>query len=159
MAEELISNYYKLSSSQLGRLNYDVKTAADLAYSEVVDDHFAQIVKYRLKKKNALRESEAEDFYQICLQDHAILQALEEQPELAFLEFLLYIVCHELIHVVRFNRFLQQFNASAEEKLAEEHRVHARTREILSRVSMDGIAPVLAFYGQWQSPSRHPGGA
>ncbi len=157
MSEELISNYYKLSSSQLSRLNYDVKTCAHLAPSEIVSEHFAQIVKYKLRKKNALRETEAEDFYQICLQDHAILQALEDHPELAFLEFLLYIVCHELIHVVRFNRFLQQFNASAEEKMAEERRVHARTREILSCVSMSGIAPVLAFYGQWQGPPRPPG--
>lgn len=149
MAEELVSNHYKLSASQLRRLNYDVKTLADLSRAEVVSDHFAQIVKYRLIKKDGLLDTESEDFYKICLQDHSILKTLKEHPELAFPSFLLYIVCHEMIHVLRFRRFLQQFDASAEEKLAEERRVHAKTREILSSVPMDGIAPVLTFYRDW----------
>ena len=149
MAEELVSNHYKLSTSQLRRLNYDVKTLADLTRAEVVPEHFAQIVKYRLTKNDGLLETEAEDFYKICLQDHAILAVLAEHPELELPGFLLYIVCHEMIHVLRFRRFLQQFDASAEEKLAEERRVHAKTREILSSVPMAGLAPVLAFYKDW----------
>ncbi len=152
MAEELISNYYKLSSSQLRRLNYDVKTLADLSPEEIVSGHFAQIVKYKSKRKDVLRETEAEDFYKICLQDHSILTALEMHPDLEFLGFLLYIVCHELIHVVRFRRFLQQFDASAAEKMAEEQRVHAKTHEILSNLSIDGIAGVLNFYENWRNP-------
>ena len=152
MAEELVSNYYKLSTSQLRRLNYDVKTLADLAPGEVVSGHFAQIVKYKLKKKDVLRETEAEDFYKICLQDHSILSALEAHPDLGFLVFLLYIVCHEMVHVVRFRRFLQQFDVSAGEKMAEERRVHAKTHEILSGLSIDGLAGVLAFYENWRDP-------
>ena len=152
MAEELISNYYKFSSSQLRRLNYDVKTLADLSPVEIVSGHFAQIVKYKLKKKDILRETEADDFYKICLQDHSILSALEKQPELGFLVFLLYIVCHELIHVVRFRRFLQQFDASAAERMTEERRVHAKTHEILSTLSIDGLDGVLAFYENWRNP-------
>jgi hypothetical protein len=151
MAEELVSNHYKLSSSQLRRLNYDVKTLADLSETEIVEGHFAQIVKYRLKKKAMLRESEAEDFYKICLQDHSILAALAEHPELELLSFLLYIVCHEMIHVVRFKRFLQQFDASDAEKLEEERRVHAMTREILAPLTFNGLSPVLRFYGEWSS--------
>jgi len=159
MAEELISNHYKLSTSQLRRLNYDVKTLADLNRAEVVSEHFAQIVKYRLTKNDGLLDTESEDFYKICLQDHAILEALDTHPEIGFPGFLLYVVCHEMIHVVRFRRFLQQFDASAEEKLAEERRVHAKTREILSSVSMEGMAPVLAFYGDWHTRPPHLEGA
>jgi len=155
MAEDLVSNYYKLSSSQLGRLNYDVRTLSDLTPAEVVSGHFAQIVKYKLKKKDVLRETEANDFYKICLQDHSIIASLEKHPELEFLTFLLYIVCHELIHVVRFRRFLQQFNVSAEEKLAEERRVHAKTNEILSELSLDGIEAVLLFYENWREASQN----
>ncbi len=159
MAEELVSNHYKLSTSQLRRLNYDVKTLSDLNEAEIVSGHFAQIVKYRLKKKDTLRETEAEDFYKICLQDHSILETLAQHPELAFLAFLLYILCHEMIHIVRFRRFLQQFNASEEEKLVEEHRVHAKTREILTPVSMVGLESVLAFYRDWCVQPSQPGGA
>ncbi|MBS3757245.1 MAG: hypothetical protein KGY61_01125 [Desulfobacterales bacterium] len=155
MAEELVSNFYKLSSSQLRRLNYDIKTLADLSPMEIVSGHFAQILKYKLKKRDVLRETEAEDFYKICLQDHSILTALEAHPDLQFQSFLLYIVCHELIHVVRFRRFLQQFQASAAERIAEEQRVHAKTNEILSNLSIDGIAEVLKFYENWRDPP-HP---
>jgi hypothetical protein len=155
MAEELVSNYYKLSSSQLGRLNYDVRTLSDLSPAEIVSGHFAQIVKYKLKKKDVLRETEANDFYKICLQDHSIIDALEKHPDLELLAFLLYIVCHELIHVVRFRRFLQQFNVSAEEKLAEERRVHAKTNEILSDLSLTGIEAVLLFYENWRETSQN----
>ena len=69
MAEELVSNEYKLSSSQLLRLNYDVKTLADLADEEIVDDHFAQILRYTEKKKNDLIDGPVNDFYKICRQD------------------------------------------------------------------------------------------
>jgi hypothetical protein len=159
LAEELISNHYKLSTSQLRKLHYDVKTLADLTEEEVVDGHFAQIVKYKRKRKNVLRETEAEDFYRICLQDHSILAALAENPELEFLAFLLYIVCHEMVHVVRFRRFLQQFDASADEKLDEERRVHAKTREILSPLSLHGIDGVLAFYRDWHTQPPQAGEA
>ena len=62
MAEELVSNTYKLSSSQLLRLNYDVKTLIDLTKEEIVDDHFAQILRYTEKKKNDLRDESINDF-------------------------------------------------------------------------------------------------
>ena len=73
------------------------------------------------------------DLYKICLQDDAILVALDQHPELAMLPFALYIITHELIHIVRFSKFLQGFDASAEERLSEEKRVHERTHEILTR--------------------------
>lgn len=159
MAEELVSNHYKLSPSQLRRLNYDIKTLVDLSEDEIVTGHFAQLVKYRLKRNDVLLETEAEDFYKICLQDHSILPVLEKHPELEFTGFILYIVCHELVHVVRFRRFLQHFDASEGEKLAEERRVHAKTNDILSSTSLNGIEPVLAFYENWRSPPHQPGSA
>ena len=46
MAEELVSNYYKLSATQWLRQKYDVKTFADLTPKERVNGPFAQIVRY-----------------------------------------------------------------------------------------------------------------
>ena len=37
-----------------------------------------------------------------------------------------YIATHELIHIVRFSKFLQNFHASPDEKQAEEKRVHEK---------------------------------
>lgn len=45
MAEELVSNHFKMSASQWLRPKYDVKTLAELDPTEVVDGPFAQIIR------------------------------------------------------------------------------------------------------------------
>ena len=125
MAEEVVSNHYKMSASQWLRPKYDVKTLADLAEDEIVTGPFAQIIRYEGKLKGGVLGSSAYDFYKICIQDHAILEILGDRPEIELSPFALYVVTHELVHIVRFSRFQQNFNASEVEKLIEERRVHA----------------------------------
>lgn len=150
VAEEMVSNFYKLSDSQMRQLNYDIKTASQLAPHEIVKAHFAQIVRYRAQKKGSLLETDAKDFYLICLQDQAILSAIKKFGQLPLYPFMLYVVCHELIHVVRFRRFLQHFHVSPEERQLEEIRVHHATREILKPASISGLDSVFEFYHKWQ---------
>lgn len=150
VAEEMVSNFYKLSASQMRHLDYDIRTVSRLDPGEIVQDHFAQIRKYRAQKKDSLLESEARDFYLICLQDHAILSALDRFSGLRLYPFVLYIVCHELIHVVRFRRFLQHFHVSLEKRQVEEIRVHHITREVLRDSGVGDMAAVFGFYRQWQ---------
>jgi hypothetical protein len=119
-AEDLVSNHYKMTTSEWLRPKYDVRTLAELEPGEVVDGPFAQIIRYRGRPKQASLSSATYDFYKICLQDHAILAALQKNPALRLLPFALYIITHELIHIVRFSRFLQGFDASPEERLAED---------------------------------------
>ncbi len=150
VAEELVSNFYKLSDSQLRQLNYDIKSASQLSPQEIVDDHFAQIVRYRAQKKDSVLGTDSKDYYLICLQDHAILDAVSRFKQLQLYPFMLYIVCHELIHIVRFRQFLQHFHVPSQERQIEEIRVHHVTREILRKSCTDDMDPVLDFYGKWQ---------
>lgn len=152
MAEELVSNFYKMSASQWLHPKYDVKTLADLAEDEVVTGPFAQIVRYEGKQKGGVLGSSAYDFYKICIQDHAILGFLSERPEIELSPFALYVVTHELVHIVRFSRFLQNFNASDMEKQIEERRVHGITHDILDPVKAHGMSAVLDFYSTWRTP-------
>ena len=152
MAEELVSNFYKMSANQWLRPKFDVRTLADLTENEVLDGPFAQIVRYEGKRKGSSLGSGAYDFYKICIQDHAILAALQQEPALTVLPFCLYIMTHELIHIVRFSKFLQSFDASPEEKLAEEQRVHKTTHDILHGIRLSGLAEVLAYYQLWHTP-------
>lgn len=152
MSEELVSNYYKMSSNQWLKPRYDVKTLSDLSLSEIVDGPFAQIIRYEGQPPGSLLGSESYDFYKICLQDHTILATLNDTPGLSLLPFCLYIISHELIHIVRFSRFLQHFDATAEEKLAEEHRVHQSTHEILAPLRVTGLKQVLGYFHQWRLP-------
>ena len=152
MAEELVSNYYKMSASQWLHRRYDIKTLADLNENEIVDGPFAQIIRYEGHFRDRTLGSAVYDLYKICLQDHAVKASLEQNPDLQLFPFVLYIVTHELIHVVRFSKFIQYFDAVPEERMQEEKRVHAKTHEILKPVKVPGMAPVLAFYSEWRIP-------
>jgi len=152
-AEELVSDHYKMSTTQWFRLRYDIRTLADLDPSEIVFGPYAQVIRYIARPVDKTLGSASYDFYKICLQDHAIIETLSRSPQLALMPFCLYIVAHELIHIVRFCRFLQNFEASAEEKMAEEIRVHEKTQEILSRSGTSEMGPVFRYFDRWQASS------
>lgn len=150
MAEELVSNNYKMSASQWLGPRYDVKTLAELKPEEIIDGPFAQIIRYKGRRKNTSLGSATYDFYKICLQDHTIRSTLEKTPAIELFPFSLYIIAHELIHIVRFSKFLQNFEASPEERMTEEKRVHLRTHEVLKSVQLEGLPNVLEFYNDWR---------
>ncbi|MBU2489079.1 MAG: hypothetical protein KKA60_06785 [Proteobacteria bacterium] len=152
VAEELVAEAYKMSANQWLRHRYDVCTLAGLEPGEIVCGPFAQIVRYRGQKHQTSLGSASYDFYKICLQDHAILDAVEQRRELSLYPFALYVLCHELVHVVRFSLFLQHFDATWPEKMAEERRVHEKTRKILEKASIPGLSRLLKFYRKWQPP-------
>ena len=152
MSEELVSNHFKMSASEWLRPKYDVKTLVDLAPEEIVDGPFAQIVRYEGQHKETALGSGVFDYFKICLQDHAIKSVLEKTPTITLYPFCLYIITHELIHIVRFSKFLQSFDASPTEKLDEEKRVHENTHHILNQVHVSGLSPVFEFYRKWRQP-------
>ncbi|CAN2043098.1 conserved hypothetical protein [Candidatus Magnetomoraceae bacterium gMMP-1] len=153
LAEELVSNHYKLSANHWLRHQYDIKTLNNLTNDEIVDIPFAQVIRYKGQKKETSLGSSSYDFYKICIQDHNILSALNTSSALNLFAFTLYIVSHELIHIVRFSKFLQNFEASYEEKMAEEIRVHNKTYEILSKINIPDLEPVLNYKG-WKTPQE-----
>ena len=152
MSEELVSNYYKMSANEWLRPKYDVKTLVDLAPEEIVDGPFAQIVRYEGQRKDTALGSAVFDYFKICLQDHTIKSVLEKTPSIKLYPFCLYIITHELIHIVRFSKFLQNFEATPAEKLDEEKRVHENTHKILNPVQVSGMQSVLEFYRKWRQP-------
>lgn len=152
MAEELVSNHYKMSANQWLRRRYDFKTRAELTPDEIISGPFAQIIRYEGKKNDRALGSSSYDFYKVCLQDHEILTALENSPGIRLFPFSLYITTHELIHIVRFSKFLCNFEASPPEKMMEEARVHEKTRSILEAVSIPDMARVLKFFEKWHAP-------
>ena len=156
MAEELVSNHFKMSNDQWLRPKYDVKTSIDLKPTEMVSGPFAQIIRYEGKRKGATFGSDSYDFYKICLQDRAILAALKQASHLELFPFCLYIITHELIHIVRFSKFLQNFDATPEEKITEERRVHEITHQILCAVRTVDLRTVLDHFRLWRCPITGP---
>ena len=150
MSEELVSNHFKMSPNEWLRPRYDVKTLAELHANEIVAEPFAQVIRYQGKPIDATLESDSYDFYKICIQDHNILKTIAQNPKLSLLAFSVYIVAHELIHIVRFSKFLQNFDANSAEKMAEEKRVHTLTHDILTKVQLPDMDHVLTFYKRWR---------
>ncbi len=146
ISEEIISDYYKLSTSQWKRYRYDVQSLKDLEEAEIVDTAFAQIHRYARSPNQKLRGSEAGDYFKICLQDHVIRHAIHRDPHIELLPLATYISTHELIHVVRFAKFIQRFDSSPWEREEEEARVHALTHELLINLCIRGLREVLAAF-------------
>ncbi len=152
MSEELVSNFYKMSANQWLRHKYDIKTLADLDDTEIVHGPFAQIIRYKGQKKDSILGSSTYDFYKICLQDHTILSTVNTFSDLDLFSFILYIITHELIHIVRFSRFMVNFDAPPHKKLTEEITVHEKTYEILSSQQIPGLENAFKFYKKLREP-------
>lgn len=148
MAEDVVSEHYKMSPSQWLRNRYDVRTLAQLSESEIVFGPYAQIVRYYGTRNASELGSGGFDFYMICLQDHAILKALRSNDRLRLDPFILYIVVHELIHIIRFGTFIQFFDAPQEQREAEETLVHQATADVLRKVNARGMDAVFTFYSK-----------
>lgn len=149
-AEELVNNYFKLSSSQWLKNRYDIKTVKDLSSHERLDGPLAQVIKYEGNKEEVPFGSSIFSFYKVCLQDRAILFTAETNH--LFLEpLLLYILTHELVHVVRFSKFEHRYENKNESDVTreEERKVHRLTRDILKPIAMTGLPQVFEFYKDW----------
>lgn len=147
IAEELISDRLKISTSQWKRYRYDIQSLKDLRPEEITDHAFAQIRRYAFPPHDKTLASRHGDYFKICLQDHVIREALLRDPRLALLPLATYIVTHELIHVVRFARFLQRFDAPEKERDLEESRVHGQTLALLHDSKIPGMQAVLSAFG------------
>jgi len=146
IAEDMTSNYYQLSVSEWKRHPFDLKTLAQLFSDDIRDNVFA-LLKKCSKSEYGYAQPNGREFYLICLQDHQIIRALERDKRLTLLPLLVYILTHELVHIVRFCRFEERFDAQEEmRRLEEEQIVHRMTYEILKELSMPDLSHLFRSY-------------
>jgi hypothetical protein len=146
IAEEMTFDFFKLSPAHWRRSRYDILTLEGLSREEISPHAHALVAKYKGVPQNSSLQSDWFDFYRVCLQDHNILKTLESIPNLSMFPLLLYIVTHELVHVIRFSQFLALFEASEEEKAREETLVHHLTQKILQSLNYLDLSPVIRYY-------------
>jgi len=129
-AEAMAARYYRFTPERMKRHRYEVRTLAHLKEHERDERSFAQLCKYR--GKGSHDEGKEYNLYRICLQDDRILDAVKRANTFIKLDsLLLYIAAHELVHVVRFEEGIIDFEASPGEKQREEEAVHSLTRGVL----------------------------
>jgi hypothetical protein len=152
-AEELTGDYFQLSAFGPRRYLYDVATAPQLSAAEVAVDAFAQLCRYVATVPSPGDRGRPGRYYRICLQDANILGAVRRSGSRFDLDTLLcYILTHELIHIVRFERFQHPFLTDPEGREAEELRVHALTYDILSSLEDRGMIALLDYYRTHRMP-------
>ena len=145
VAEESVSDYYRLSDTAWRDYPYELKTLAQLQSGEVTRRALAQILRlFEPERPGSVR---GRHFYRICLQDHNLLGLLrrEGRQELK-LPLLTYVLTHELVHVVRFYRFQHLFQADKAEIMAEEEKVYGITGQVLQKVKLPRLDEVVNLY-------------
>ncbi len=146
IAEDKTGDFYKFSFGQWKRYHYDVKTLSILNSKEIIPHAFALLNKCSRGISGFESKTKKRDFYIICIQDHQILRALKRDKNIGLLPLLVYILTHELVHVVRFCNFSQRFEISGEVRGREERIVHGTTFRILKDLSLSKLDYILESY-------------
>jgi hypothetical protein len=154
-AEDLTGSFFKISSFDPARYPFEIATLRGLDRREIVPDAFAQVSRYAIPNRHRPGRGVSRPLYRICLQDHNVLGAIErERGALAIDPLLLYVLTHELCHIVRFCDFQQLFEADESTRDDEEVRVHRLTHAILRPLKDSGVRRVLALYDNHQRPAN-----
>ncbi len=148
-AEELVGGFYVIAPREWERLHYEVRTLSELAPEEVCHQAFAQVLCYDCVRCIGADIIEHNDLYRICLQDHCLLRVARRGndgyrlSELDLEPLLLYVLTHELVHVVRFSQHLQSLDLAPELRTQEEISVEQTTRQILTPVTDRALRRVI----------------
>jgi hypothetical protein len=130
-AEELAEKHFQVDLEDSERFPFDVQTLIHLKMEEKTARALAQVCKYEYQKRTRIQDDRRKSFYRICLQDDKILETAKKDGAALLRPLLLYVVAHELIHVIRFSLHPEKFHLSPGDKKIEEKSVHRLTDELL----------------------------
>lgn len=159
--EALVVDHYRIPMLPSKHYPYEVATLVDMEPAERAPAALAHLVVYERP-----RPAGVEALYRVCLQDDAILSRARDGTNLGAL--LVYVLTHELVHVVRFQRAEQSFTAPRRARKREEDEVHHITMQLLEQARVpqverlhelcgNPVRPALRVEGG--SPARVRGGA
>jgi hypothetical protein len=154
IAETLAEDYFRVDLGDSVRFPYDLQTLVNLRGLEKTRRALAQVCKYEYHNGEARLRRGGAEFYRICLQDDQILNTVREESLLLLKPLVLYVVTHELIHVIRFSLEPKRFYLSSREKRIEEKDVHRKTYELLRSFKDPQVELLLERYRPWWGKSR-----
>jgi hypothetical protein len=145
LAERLTEKHFNLHEGHWKSEPYAIFTLKQVNRGLYEPDVFANVIRYktRVDQQKKTKTVPAER-YGIVLQDPNILRALLRQSHHDLWTISLFVLTHELIHVVRFKKFNVDFFAEPGARQTEESLVHSITGEILSGVT--NTERLLAMY-------------
>ena len=142
-SEALVSRHYRIPMLPCEQYPYEVATLAELDRAERARGALAHLVVYE-----RARAKGPEHLYRICLQDDVILERVEGEGGDWLSALLVYVLTHELVHVVRFQRAEQSFQTrSRRMREREEDAVHHITLQLLEQAGEPRWERLDALYG------------
>jgi hypothetical protein len=141
-SEALVSWSFRIPALPSKQYPYEVVTSLDMEHPERAEGAFAHLVIYERGRPRGV-----EHLYRICLQDEVILSRLLDEKEPWLEALLVYILTHELVHVVRFQRAEQSFLVEKDLRQQEEESVHQTTLELLQSAGEPHWQRLSRLYG------------
>jgi hypothetical protein len=152
-AEEHTTHYYCIPPREWQQLRYDLITRQDSEWEPMPEPVLARV--QHLERVSPRPKSPLE-FYRIQLNDPRILSvARRDNLERSIHAFLVYILTHEMVHLVRLSSILDNrtdFLLPSEE---EEERVDRISRQILGSKTCHQFGPVLERFRPLRDSSHH----
>jgi hypothetical protein len=142
-AEESTSRYYCIPPHRWQSLHYDLLTREDYDWQPLPLWALARLQRCRWEHP---ARSGGHDFYRIQLNDPGIISAARrEKIESNLFSFLVYILTHEMVHLVRLSTILNSADDPPENS-EEEDRVHRISRQILSSADHLRLEPIFSKF-------------
>jgi hypothetical protein len=152
LAESLTQDYFRLAD-EWKRAPYFLFTRKHVKPDLLEHGVFAQVVKVLARR--AVSVTRAPETYAVVLQDHNILPALLRPAGHDLWTLVLFVLTHELVHIIRFRRFEVDFFAGRAERDHEERIVHDITRDILSgTIDFDHLLSLYQDNNHLKIPSQ-----
>jgi len=139
-AEGHTSRYYCIPPYAWQELRYDLLTRSDDEWEPLPE---AALARLRCLQKTSRSHTGPLDFYRIELNDPTILKAAERERLRTLYPFLVYILTHEMVHLVRLSSILNSAGGVMLAPEAEERRVDKISHQILANAGLPKIHPVL----------------
>ncbi len=140
LAEELVTDFFHLTSRSWRTIQYEVLTDEQI-FLTLPQDSLAALIK---AETTALLPHRRRDFYFIWLRESRLADFSQERDFLHAL--LLYIFTHELIHMVRFMQFSACFWMKPHKRWQEECLVHGLCQKVLEGVKLPRLKDVLRAF-------------
>ena len=140
-AEACTSGYYCIPPFRWQRLRYDLLTRKDREWQPLPEGMLART---RRCQWHLRQRGEPSDFFRIELNDPGILiAARREKLREDLYALLLYILTHEMVHLVRLSSILTDAEQMMLPREPEETRVRQIARSILATTPTPGLDSVL----------------
>lgn len=154
-AEERTIGYYCIPPYRWQQLKYDMITRRDREWEPLPDAALAQVQRVRHLRPSGMASC---DFYRIQLNDPSILMAARrERIEPDLYPFLVYILTHEMVHLVRLSTILPDNIEIPPSPCEEENRVHNVAYRILSIAADRQMGPILSKFCIADRQAAEPG--